>query len=160
VNQSYESGGPLRKPSAEGRGGAPDTWAISANEPDSFNQYLVYAAELGFLGLFAFLWVMADGLGRAGLALRSENATVRGLALGAVGALAGALVVSVFHPVVVRGIGLPLIFVLCAAAFACETEFAGPAGGRGRARGGDPGPALSPKFPKDPETDAELAATD
>jgi hypothetical protein len=160
VNRSYESGGPLRKPSAEGRGGAPDTWGISANEPDSFNQYLVYAAELGFLGLFAFLWVMTDGLWRAGLALRAENATVRGLALGAVGALAGVLVVSVFHPVVVRGIGLPLIFVLCAAAFAYGTEFAGTGGIGKPTRSGDPGPALSPKFAKDPETDAEIAATD
>jgi len=121
VNRNYETGGPLRKPSAEGRGGAPDTWGLTASEPDSFNQYLVYAAELGFLGLLGFLWVLVDGLSRAGLAVRAASPAARGLALGALGALVGAMLVSVFHPVVVRGLGLPLVFILCAASAAYRT---------------------------------------
>jgi O-antigen ligase len=115
VNQYYDAGGPLAKPSAEGRGGAADTYALTSDEPDSFNQYLVYAAELGLLGLFLFLCVIQDALGRAVAALGSTDPRIRGLALGVVGAVTGALLVAVFHPIVVRGLGVVLVFILSAA---------------------------------------------
>ena len=121
TNKHYPPGGPLRKPTAVGRGGAPDTFAITSNEPDSFNQYLVYAAELGLLGLLAFLWILFEGLGNTLAAIKSKNPQVRGIGLGVLGAVSSALIVAIFHPLVVRGLGLVLVFLLCAAQYAASS---------------------------------------
>jgi len=156
INRNYETGGPLRKPSAEGRGGAPDTWGLAASEPDSFNQYLVYAAELGFLGLLAFIWILIDGLSRAGMAVRNSSPAARGLGLGALGALIGAMVVSVFHPVVIRGLGLPLVFILCAASFAHRRAEEGASGNDQSAAVPDPAETPEPdEIGPEPERDPE-----
>ncbi|MDP6113249.1 MAG: hypothetical protein QGG53_15410 [Planctomycetota bacterium] len=112
VNQSYETGGPLRKPDAQGRAGAKDTWGLSSDEPDSFNQYLVLAAELGFIGLFSFVWMLAAGIGEGVRGLVDESDGRKAIALGGVGAMVGIVVVSVFHPVLVRGLGVVFVFVL------------------------------------------------
>ena len=122
VNLNYDVGGPLRKPSIEGRAGAPDTWGLSTDEPDSFNQYLVYGAELGFLGLFTFVWILAGGLAASIRAIRKPDGAFIGLAYGTFGALCAAMPVAVFHPVVVRGLGLPLVFILCASHFLAQAE--------------------------------------
>lgn len=115
VNQHYDPGGPLRKPDPVNRGSAADTFAITSNEPNSFNQYLVITAELGFLGLFAFLWLLVGGLCNGIEALKGTQPVLRGIGLGALAALVSALGVSLFHPLVVRGLGLALVFILCAA---------------------------------------------
>jgi hypothetical protein len=113
VNQNFETGGPLRKPDALGRAGAKDTWGLTSDEPDSFNQYLVLAAELGFIGLFSFVWMLATGIGEGVRGLSSESDGRKAIAVGGLGALIGVIVVSVFHPVLVRGLGVVFVFVLC-----------------------------------------------
>ena len=112
VNQNFETGGPLKKPDAQGRAGAMDTWGLTSDEPDSFNQYLVLAAELGFVGLFAFVWMLAAGIGESVRALSDQSDGRKAIAVAGLGAMVGVVVVSVFHPVLVRGSGVVFVFIL------------------------------------------------
>lgn len=79
--------------------------ATGPAEPDIQNLYLVLGASCGLPALFAFLAMLAAALGAAARSGR----------WGAVGALAAFAATAVWHPLLVRGIGIPLAFVLALA---------------------------------------------
>jgi len=79
--------------------------ATGPAEPDIQNLYLVLAASCGLPGLFAFLALLATALAAA----------VKANRLGAAGALAAFALAAVWHPLLVRGIGVPFAFVLALA---------------------------------------------
>ncbi len=85
-------------------------------EPDTQNLYLVLGASIGLPGLLAFLGMLLEGVARA--ARGAVRARALGahrnawLALGAGGGLVAFAVTAVWHPLLVRGIGLPLAGVL------------------------------------------------
>ena len=85
---------------------------IEADEPDTFNMYLVTCVEAGPLALVALIWVGVLFLGRN---LRNHGKSGdefgKALALGAAGALVGAAVCAVFSNILVRGVAMPFIFV-------------------------------------------------
>ena len=75
------------------------------NEPDVQNLYLVMVSTMGYPVLIAFLLLLYAGWnsGRA-----SDSAYSRAAAA----AVAAFAVAAIWHPLLVRGIGLPLIFML------------------------------------------------
>jgi len=87
------------------------------SEPDIQNLYLVLAASAGLPTLAAFLALLASAAGqacRAGLSPCASRGRAA-LALGVAGSLCAFGVAAVWHPLLVRGIGLPLVFVLALA---------------------------------------------
>jgi O-antigen ligase len=84
------------------------------SEPDIQNLYLVLAASAGFPALLAFL-AMLSAAARAARAAHATGALESALARAAAGALAAFAFAAVWHPLLVRGIGLPLVFVLALA---------------------------------------------
>lgn len=76
-------------------------------EPDIQNLYLVLGASAGLPALLAFL-AMLVAAAHAAAALPHRSALAAGVA-GAIGAFG---IVAVWHPLLVRGIGLPLVFLL------------------------------------------------
>ena len=92
-----------------------EVFNIGCDEPDTFNLYLVTAAEIGLIGLAALVWVLAGFIGRAARLYAEEpDALTRGMAFGAMGALIGFAVCSIFNSSMVRGVALPFVFVLAA----------------------------------------------
>jgi hypothetical protein len=79
--------------------------ATGPAEPDIQNLYLVLGASCGLPALLAFLALLTTALGSA----------VRTGRLGAAGAVAAFAATAVWHPLLVRGIGIPLVFVLALA---------------------------------------------
>jgi O-antigen ligase len=87
-------------------------------EPDTQNLYLVLASSIGFPGLLAFLAMLLEGMSlaaRASLPAARLEAADRALALGAFGSLLAYSIAAVWHPLLVRGIGIPLVAVLALA---------------------------------------------
>jgi hypothetical protein len=76
--------------------------ATGPAEPDIQNLYLVLGASCGLPALLAFLAVLSTAL----------VAAVKAGRPGAAGAVAAFALTAVWHPLLVRGIGLPLVFVL------------------------------------------------
>ncbi len=87
--------------------------ATGPNEPDTQNLYLVIASTMGYPALFAFLAILyaAWNAGRAQEATPCQRAAAAGLVAFAIAAI--------WHPLLVRGLGIPLIFLLALA----RTEF-------------------------------------
>lgn len=108
VNQHYGRGA-MEKP--DGPDGFPQFYNLYFDEPDTQNQFLLLAVELGTLGLFAYLWWIGLFVGNAvrGLGTTSED---RDVALGVLGGLVGCLVCAVFSPHLIRGVALPLVFLV------------------------------------------------
>lgn len=94
---------------------------------DSNNFYLVQGVSLGVVGLAAILWVISYFAGQARLSI----GTVRDdwLGAGVFASLAVWLVVSVFHALLVRGLGLVLAFLLALAIVARLTQGTGAVAG-------------------------------
>ncbi len=92
-------------------------------EPDTQNLYLVLAASLGLPGVLAFVAVLAYA---AAAAFRGAAVAAAGngqwLAWGTAGALGAFALTAVWHPLLVRGIGLPLVFVLALARCVGQSE--------------------------------------
>jgi hypothetical protein len=92
-------------------------------EPDTQNLYLVLASSLGLPGLLAFLAVLAYA---ASAALRGAAGAApedrRWQAWGVAGALGAFAITAVWHPLLVRGIGLPLVFLLALARSVGQAE--------------------------------------
>ena len=76
--------------------------ATGPAEPDIQNLYLVLGASCGLPALLAFLAVLSTAL----------VAAIKTGRLGLAGAVAAFAATAVWHPLLVRGIGLPLVFVL------------------------------------------------
>ena len=87
--------------------------ATGPNEPDTQNLYLVIASTMGYPALFAFLAILyaAWNAGRAQEAAPCQRAVAAGIIAFAIAAI--------WHPLLVRGLGIPLIFMLALA----RTEF-------------------------------------
>jgi hypothetical protein len=79
--------------------------ATGPAEPDIQNLYLVLGASCGLPALLAFLALLATALGSG---LRAGR-------LGAAGAVAAFAAAAVWHPLLVRGLGIPFVFVLALA---------------------------------------------
>lgn len=95
--------------------------ATGPAEPDIQNLYLVLAATAGLPACLAFLAMLLDAAASAcrGRLLRGtdEGGLLPGLEAGLAGALAAFALTAVWHPLLVRGIGLPLALILVAARF-------------------------------------------
>ncbi len=76
--------------------------ATGPAEPDIQNLYLVLGASCGLPALLAFLALLAT----------AGHTALRNGRLGVAGALAAFAATAIWHPLLVRGLGLPLAFVL------------------------------------------------
>ena len=83
--------------------------ATGPNEPDTQNLYLVMASTMGYPALFAFLAILYA----AWHAGRAEKSTACQRA--AAGGIAAFAITAIWHPLLVRGLGIPLIFMLALA---------------------------------------------
>lgn len=91
------------------------------SEPDIQNLYLVLAASAGLPALLAFLALLMRAVQAACETTHArtlEAATARATAA----SLAAFALAAVWHPLLVRGIGLPLVFVLALAYHLRQTE--------------------------------------
>ena len=83
------------------------------SEPDTQNLYLVLAGTTGLCGLVAYLgmlaWSMAQACSRY---FEASDRFDRGVAVGAFGGVLAFAIAGLWSPLLVRGIGLPLVFVL------------------------------------------------
>lgn len=87
--------------------------AVKAAEPDTQNLYLVLASSIGLPGALSFLAMLLLFAGRATAAFyRGGNWFRRAASLGALGGILAFTVNSVWSPLLVRGIGIPLAFIL------------------------------------------------
>ncbi len=78
-------------------------------EHDSENLYMVIASSTGLLGLAAFLGILLTfGIMAARQFFSPSNPRDRGLALGLLGAILSFALCGIWHPLLVRGIGIPL----------------------------------------------------
>jgi O-antigen ligase/polysaccharide polymerase Wzy-like membrane protein len=85
---------------------------IYTAEPDSFNMYLVVAAEMGLPALVALLWLGMQLLGgNLRERVESRDRFGRALATGAAGAVIAAALCAVFSNILVRGVAMPFIFI-------------------------------------------------
>ena len=84
------------------------------SEPDTQNLYLVLLASCGVAALAAYLAVLASGIGAAvKAALSGARSPCHACLAGGVAAgLAAFAVTCIWHPLLVRGIGLPFVFLL------------------------------------------------
>ncbi|MBQ7188517.1 MAG: O-antigen ligase family protein [Kiritimatiellae bacterium] len=85
--------------------------------PDSQNLYLVLFATAGFPGFFLFLSCLLLPFtpcrgNETGTELEFSSITRRVLSYGCAGAVAAFAFASIWHPLLMRGIGLPLVFIL------------------------------------------------
>ncbi len=85
----------------------------SAAQADSQNLYLVLAGSIGLPGLAAFLGLLLFGFAQAARKLmEAAEPAQKGLYLGLVGSLLAFSVNSLWSPLLVRGIGIPLVILL------------------------------------------------
>ncbi len=83
--------------------------ATGPNEPDTQNLYLVIASTMGYPALFAFLAILyaAWNAGRDQKTAPCQRAAAAGIVAFAIAAI--------WHPLLVRGLGIPLVFMLALA---------------------------------------------
>jgi len=86
-----------------------------ANEPDIQNLYLVLAASAGFPALVLFIVFLSGAIRNARRVAAHGAGPQAALGLGVGGALVAFAFTAVWHPLLVRGIGLPLAFALALA---------------------------------------------
>ncbi len=95
--------------------------ATGPAEPDIANLYLVLSASAGIPATLAFLAMLTTAMAAAGGAAGS-HAPLPGLAAGLAGALSAFAIAAIWHPLLVRGLGLPLAMLLGATRY---VSFAG-----------------------------------
>ena len=85
----------------------------TTSEHDSQNLYLVIASSAGIVGLLAFLGMLIFFAVQAASAYyRTVDPWFKGLSLGLFGSILAFSINSIWSPLLVRGIGVPLVFVL------------------------------------------------
>ena len=94
------------------------------SEPDIQNLYLVLAASAGLPLLLAFIALLACApqAARAAHNAHQPRDLRASLAQGVAGSLCAFAVTSVWHPLLVRGIGLPLVFLIALAYHLTEAK--------------------------------------
>jgi hypothetical protein len=87
-------------------------------EHDSENLYLVIASSTGWLGLAAFLGLLFTfGITATRRFFTLTDSRDRGIALGLLGAILSFAICAVWHPLLVRGIGIPLAIIFAMTAW-------------------------------------------
>ena len=87
-----------------------------AARPDTQNLFLVLASSMGIPGMLAFAGMLIVFIRRAAYGFAAPGDPFeRGLALGLAGALPAFAINAVWSPLLVRGIGIPLAFVMALA---------------------------------------------
>ncbi|MFO7870589.1 MAG: O-antigen ligase family protein [Kiritimatiellia bacterium] len=81
-------------------------------EPDSQNLYLVLASSIGLPGLVCLAGMLILFMVKSLRAFGSAAGVAKGVALGAGGSVLAFALNSVWSPLLVRGLGIPLVFVL------------------------------------------------
>lgn len=85
----------------------------TAAQADSQNLFLVLSSSVGLPGLIAFLGLLLFSAAQAARGLAgSAEAAGKGLYLGVLGSLIAFSVNSIWSPLLVRGIGIPLVIIL------------------------------------------------
>ena len=85
------------------------------SEADTQNLYLVLAVSAGFPALLLFIVFLGGAVRKARAAAAHGAGFQSALGLGVGGALTAFAFAAVWHPLIVRGIGLPLVFALALA---------------------------------------------
>ncbi|NLL84263.1 MAG: O-antigen ligase family protein [Lentisphaerae bacterium] len=88
--------------------------ATGPSEPDIQNLYLVFAATMGLPGLLTLIAIFANAGFAAGRATANTSRHA-GLAAGVAGSIGAFAATAMWHPLIVRGIGLPLAAILALA---------------------------------------------
>ena len=94
--------------------------ATGPSEPDTQNLFLVLLVSMGLPALMLFIGTLLEGV-RGGLRgyIAGGSALQRGIGLGATGALFAFGINAIWAPLLVRGIGIPLVCVLMLAVTSC-----------------------------------------
>ncbi|MFZ4397347.1 MAG: O-antigen ligase family protein [Kiritimatiellia bacterium] len=90
------------------------------SEPDIQNLYLVIGSTMGLPALFGFLAMLLGPAFGAGTAAHRYAGWRKGLLYGMAGGLAAFAVTAIWHPLLVRGIGLQLALLLVVARLLAE----------------------------------------
>jgi len=91
-----------------------EAFNIGIDEPGTFNRFLVTTVELGIPGLLALLWFYLWALSRSvKLFAVAKTGLSRGVAAGAAASLAFFPILAAYCDVIVRGVALPLVFIIC-----------------------------------------------
>lgn len=89
--------------------------ATGPAEPDIQNLYLVLASSMGLPALLAFLSLLGTAVALATVSAATADGWRRGAAAGAAASLLAFAIAAVWHPLLVRGLGLPLVAILALA---------------------------------------------
>jgi O-antigen ligase len=89
--------------------------ATGPSEPDIQNLYLVIAASMGLPALFAWIAVLGRAVCAAAGAARGCPTWQTGLAGGLMAGIVAFALAALWHPLLVRGIGIPLAAILALA---------------------------------------------
>jgi len=87
-------------------------------EPDIQNLYLVIAASMGLPALLAFLAMFMTPFSKANIFPMKHTTLIHG----AIGSLAAFAFTALWHPLLVRGIGLPFVLLLAFTRYLVQTE--------------------------------------
>ena len=98
------------------------------SEPDIQNLYLVIGSTMGLPALFAFLALLLTPAFLAGAAAPRHAHWRKGFVYGVAGGIAAFALTAIWHPLLVRGIGLHLVLLLVVARLLSEWSVDQPAG--------------------------------
>jgi len=98
------------------------------SEPDIQNLYLVIGSTMGLPALFGFLALLLTPAFLAGAAASRHVHWRRGFVYGVAGGIAAFAITAIWHPLLVRGIGLHLVLLLVVARLLSEWSADPPAG--------------------------------
>lgn len=100
------------------------------SEPDIQNLYLVIAAEMGLPALFGFLALLLTPAFLSGTVASRHDHWRKGFVYGVTGGIAAFAVTVIWHPLLVRGIGMHLVLLLVVARLLSDWSAGQPEGER------------------------------